>query len=593
MNSIASRRPGRSRRLIAASCVGVLCILFIGMVLHAAISHDRTEAAMYRLLVEKGGVMLSSLEGGLRSSRGGGIMPRQDFLLEELAARPDVRFIAIVAPDGFILAHNNSARLGEPLNYKQHDLGVDELEDLQAGEKARWILADMEGASTFAVYKEVGRIRVPASRSIPGDEGRQQAYMHSIPLTLFVGLDPTPLFLAQEEDHQRIMLLAVGGAVCALLAFGALHWAVKARVSRQGQRAAEALTNRMVLSLPDGLILFDGQRLISHINDVACLWFRQDKPPLGKTAGEVLPPDLAALAERLFEEASLPDTELELPVNGSSIPLSVRGAPVEMPEEGRVGSIMMLRDLSERKALEAEIRRREKLAAVGNLAAGVAHEIRNPLSSIKGYATYFGARFPEGSDDREAARVMVGEVERLNRVITDLLEFSRPPTLMRTPTDLRLLAEDTLRLILKDATTANVRIRFEADGNMPLPLVSVDPDRMRQVLLNLCLNALDAMPDGGDLTLLLKTGDSHILLETHDTGTGIPPEVLPTIFDPYFTTKGHGTGLGLPTVLKIVEAHGGHILAESEPGHGATFKVFLPIRSPDGDLLTGNGSSPR
>ncbi len=587
-----------SHALIVASLIGGVCILLIGMSLHAVISHDRTELAMHRLLIEKGGVLLSSLESGLRSSRSGSIMPRQNFMLEEMAARPDVLFIAITGPDGYILAHNNPARLGEVFNFEDRNMDAQDMERLQPGNEPRWVITDMEGAPAFAVYKDVGTIRIPASREDPDRPGHPQAYMHNINLTLFVGLDPTPLFTAREEDSQRTVLIAFGGILCGLLGVFALHWAVRARISLQGQRTAEAMTERMLLSLPDGLILFDASGRISHINEVACQWLQLRDPPLGRTY-EILPDNLALLAGRLLEEPFLPDTELDLHVGDSTIPLSVRGGPVETPDEGRVGSIMILRDLSERKHLEDEIRRREKMAAVGTLAAGVAHEIRNPLSSIKGYATYFGARFPDGSEDREAARVMVGEVERLNRVITDLIELARPASIQRRPTDLRLLVEDIIRLLRPDAEARNVRIRLEVlhgDGrtgaDVP-PLVDVDPDRLRQALLNLCLNALDAMPEGGDLTLTLHAGDSHMILEAHDTGVGIAPDILATIFDPYFTTKGHGTGLGLATVHKIVEAHGGHIMAMSTPGAGTTFRLFLPLRTEQNALLACAGPASR
>lgn len=200
---------------------------------------------------------------------------------------------------------------------------------------------------------------------------------------------------------------------------------------------------------------------------------------------------------------------------------------------------MFLRDLTEVRRLEAEVRRREKLAAVGNLAAGVAHELRNPLSSIKGYATYFGGRFPEGSADREAAQVMVKEVERLNRAIGDLIGLSRPTDIRPRMTGMRRLIEDTLRLIGQDAANHKVAIRFDAPE--VLPDVAIDPDRMRQVILNLCLNGLEAMPDGGELFLSLHPEPDALRLEIRDTGMGIAPDALPHIFDPYFTTKGQGT----------------------------------------------------
>ncbi len=237
-------------------------------------------------------------------------------------------------------------------------------------------------------------------------------------------------------------------------------------------------------------------------------------------------------------------------------------------------------------ALEEEVRRKEKLAAVGNLAAGVAHEIRNPLSSIKGYATYFQQRFPEGSEDREAAAVMVREADRLNRVITELIGLSRP-----TDVKLQAVAPDEVmqhvaRLLAQNAASRGVQFILNL---RKCPRALADPDRLGQAVLNLCLNALDAMPKGGKLTLATNVSEGRICLQVLDNGTGIKPENLPHVFDPYFTTKTKGTGIGLATVHKIVEAMNGEISVTSreatERHTGETcFTIWLPVAD------TGKGS---
>lgn len=229
--------------------------------------------------------------------------------------------------------------------------------------------------------------------------------------------------------------------------------------------------------------------------------------------------------------------------------------------------------------LEEEVRRKEKLAAVGNLAAGVAHEIRNPLSSIKGYATYFGMRFPEGSDDRKAANVMVREVDRLNRVITELIGLSRPTDVHIRPTRMDAMLDHVTSLIARDAESRRVKILIRLPHRVPEALA--DPDRLGQALLNICLNALDAMPGGGLLTLAISSTPDRVCLLVKDNGTGISRENLAHIFDPYFTTKSKGTGIGLATVHKIVEALNGEISVDSRQasdGHpGETvFRIWLP-----------------
>lgn len=230
--------------------------------------------------------------------------------------------------------------------------------------------------------------------------------------------------------------------------------------------------------------------------------------------------------------------------------------------------------------LESEMRRQEKLAAIGTLAAGVAHEIRNPLSSIKGYATYFKQKFSENSEDREAADVMLNEANRLNRVISDLLSLSAQGSLKLKPIDLTLVATHVTRLLRQNAKSRKISVetRFAAR----IPLVMADMEKISQALLNICLNAFDAMGEGGSLLVAISGGKNRVCLLARDTGSGIPPEIMEKIFDPYFTTKGSGTGLGLPMAHKIVREHNGEIDATSRVKTAETdgetiFKIWLPV----------------
>lgn len=234
--------------------------------------------------------------------------------------------------------------------------------------------------------------------------------------------------------------------------------------------------------------------------------------------------------------------------------------------------------------LEQEVRRQEKLAAVGTLAAGVAHEIRNPLSSIKGYATYFRQKFPAGSEDREAASVMVNEVNRLNRVISDLLGLSRPGDANLRPVCLENVVAHVLRLLRQNMAEKNITITCRMARVVPDAMA--DMERMGQALLNLCLNGIEAMPEGGNLTIAVSGGKKKVCLLVRDNGCGIPRETLGKIFDPYFTTKGSGTGLGLPAVHKIVRAHHGaidvisHPAANGRAGGETVFRIWLNVAPP-------------
>jgi two-component system sensor histidine kinase HydH len=264
---------------------------------------------------------------------------------------------------------------------------------------------------------------------------------------------------------------------------------------------------------------------------------------------------------------------------GKEVPHEVIAATLH--EEGDIpqGSVILFRDLTELRQLKAEIARSQRLASIGSLAAGVAHEIRNPLSSIKGFATYFREKLRGSPEDTRTADIMIQEVERLNRVVRQLLDLSRPMEMKKVPTSVGSLIEHTLKLTELQARKKGVSIKTDiAPGTTD---AVVDPDRIKQALLNLCLNALEAMKAGGILTLTLRRQDERTLrIGISDTGPGISREEIDRIFDPFYTTKTSGTGLGLAIVHRIVEAHGGEIRVTSEPGGGTTFTILLPT----GDL---------
>lgn len=235
-----------------------------------------------------------------------------------------------------------------------------------------------------------------------------------------------------------------------------------------------------------------------------------------------------------------------------------------------------------RKQLQEATARKEKLVAIGHLAAGVAHEIRNPLSSIKGLAKYFAERTPPGGEAHQLAQVMAKEADRLNRVVSELLELVRPAHLKWQPVDLNEVIAHSLQLISQDAASRAIMLQFPAQP--ALCRIQADPDRLNQVLLNLYLNAVQAIGRDGVITVTAsECGDGRVKVSVADSGKGMTSAQLQTIFTPYFTTKADGTGLGLAVVQNIVEQHGGTINAESIPGKGAVFTLYLPVNGQQKD----------
>jgi two-component system sensor histidine kinase HydH len=295
---------------------------------------------------------------------------------------------------------------------------------------------------------------------------------------------------------------------------------------------------------------------------------------LGADARDVLPAEVVDLAVESAETGAPVTRELLIRTRNAESPVNVGVAPVTTEGAIHLGTIYILSDLTEIHRLQADVKQREKMAAIGNLAAGIAHEVRNPLSSIKGYATYFAGLFDEGSDNRKAATVMIAETERLNRVISELLDFSRPSDFKFRKADTALVLDTVSRLLQQDAADQGVEITVDVPPD--LPEAEMDPDRMVQAVLNIGINGIQAMESGGRLSLRARLSEDGLAVEIEDTGQGIPEADLETVFDPYFTTKSQGTGLGLAVVRKIVEGHGGTIHVASTTGKGTTFSITLP-----------------
>jgi two-component system, NtrC family, sensor histidine kinase HydH len=383
----------------------------------------------------------------------------------------------------------------------------------------------------------------------------------------------TPL---QRQLLQIIVLLVV----IALVGLGGALSVMTLRGLRGSQSRLvrmRAFTDLVVSSLPLGLIATDSHGEIQVCNGVAgALLALDERALLGRQAADSLEPELA----RMFRgDGSAAEAVHQAEVNLRAARGEVRTVQlislVVADSSGEYsGEILLIRDLTQVRHLERELQRSERMAALGKMAAGVAHELRNPLSSIKGLATLLQSHFTAESKEAETAEILIKEVERLNRSIGELLEYARPGELFRKRTPINGLLEKTVSLITVDAQSSGVSVILDTDTE--IPDVFIDPDRFKQVLLNLLLNAVQAMPGGGELRVSSAWVEGEVEITIRDSGVGIDPENLGRVFDPYYTTKNNGTGLGLALSLKIVEEHGGQLTIVSEPGEFTEVRLTLP-----------------
>jgi signal transduction histidine kinase len=261
--------------------------------------------------------------------------------------------------------------------------------------------------------------------------------------------------------------------------------------------------------------------------------------------------------------------DLEHPVHAA--------APGEIGDLARSFAAMTTRLRESRETLaraQAQLVESEKLASVGQMAAAVAHGLRNPLASLRASAQ-FALRHPDAPAARETLEAMVGEVDRLDHRITHLLTYSRPSPAHRLRERVAALVEAALRPLRP--LFAERRVALETDLPPQLPEVLVDPTKLEQALVEVVANALDAMPQGGTLRVAGAVEGDAVVIALADTGRGIAAEALPNVFEPFFTTRAEGTGLGLAIARRFVEQNGGRMELASEPGHGTTVRIVLPV----------------
>ena len=565
---------------IILGAVAVLVPIFVFWTLQN-ISKEREYVV--RLLTEKGSALIRSMEAGARTGmmgmRGGGF--RIQRLISETAQTPDIVYLMVTDASGNILAHSDEEEIG-----KTHGTELD-LQRISRSEKVQWRqITKQEGASTFEVFRRFSPTRGPF-RGLHGGrmqgpwpkEMRDEVSPPEQPEIIFVGLDMGPIEAVRKQDTTNTILLA---SILLLIGFAgvvSLFLAQAYRSTRTSLTRIKAFSDNVVERMPVGLVALDGNGRVISFNQAAEATLRLSSDQVtGRTASEVLPRQVLDLVAALKDSTRTAiGKEFDCSFrDGRIVPLDVTLSSLKGEDGTDWGTIILCRDLTEVQNLKREVETTRRLASLGRLAAGVAHEIRNPLSSIKGFATYFRDRYRDNPEDQKTSEVMIQEVDRLNRVISQLLEFARPPVIQKKRASLQSLIQRSLKMIERQTSAKGIQVLSELPSD--IQDVDLDPDGINQVLLNLYLNAIEAMEQGGTLTVSLSKKESSpwVKLTVTDTGAGISREDLEHVFDPYFTTKQTGTGLGLAIVHKIIEAHRGEVRAESEVGRGTTVSVLLP-----------------
>ena len=409
----------------------------------------------------------------------------------------------------------------------------------------------------------------------PGQPRQQQG-------VVVVGLDLKPFEAALAADLRYNVISALLVAALGLAGFVSLFWAHNYRRSRRMLRDSRAMASEVMANLPLGLLTSDPSGRVAMVNDTALGMFELDRATAVHAPLTGLPGlDWTALVAELAGGRKVLERECVLTTGRTGVVISLSAASISNQDGVFLGNVFILRDITEVKRLQADAQRNDRLSALGHLAAGVAHEVRNPLSTIKGVALYIAKRMMPGGREEEAAQRMIDEVDRLDRVVSELLEFARPGAINTADADLAEVIGRALRLAEADISARNIQVSLEVPSG--LPPVRVNTERLTQALLNLFLNAVQAMGEGGRLRVgaRLSPDGQTFSITVGDNGPGIPRDIQAAIFTPYFTTKPSGTGLGLAIVYQIVEGHGGSVSVNSSPGQGTEFILVFPVRGKD------------
>jgi two-component system, NtrC family, sensor histidine kinase HydH len=414
----------------------------------------------------------------------------------------------------------------------------------------------------------------------------------------------TSMTVLKNHEQSIVWRLGSTAAIAAIMLFAAFGYVLV--TSRRAAQLEERLRNadqlahlrekaeKILESIPTGIMTLSAAGTVTAMNRV--LRERLSGLPGHIPLGQAFPKTDTSVARRLGElTARANDTNTAQKMLGERLNLfgqegtySIYAIPLE-PREPDARSLLVIEDLTDVRKLESQLLRAEKLATVGTLAAGIAHEIGTPLGVVRGRAEYVLGKIPSDSPISASIRTIMEQIDRVTRTIRTLLDFSRERPAAITTVSLRQLVERVCELLLYEAKRRSIRIAVAVED--AIPNIAADPDQLEQVLVNVLMNALDASPAGSTVELLANPGDSEVgrrcvRIEVIDHGCGIADENLHRVFDPFFTTKkrGLGTGLGLTIVAQIVRSHGATIEFDTLVGKGTRVTMHWPAVNIQGEI---------
>ena len=395
---------------------------------------------------------------------------------------------------------------------------------------------------------------------------------------LRIGLKIDHFMEASEKIQTRLLLLLALACIGGLAVFNLIITRRNELMVKDAYLREKLFSSSILENMADAVIAVNTEGRITLVNSAAEeLFSLTGADVIDKPVREILP-ECGTLLMALIASPTISNTkEFECVTENRRIILSGHFSLITGTENFSDGAFVVLRDMTEQRSMQKVIERQEKLTAMGELASGVAHEIRNPLNAIGVLGQRLDMEFSPTEDEQEyhhLVRAIVSEVYRVNAIIQRFLKFARPPQLMLMPSDLDELIEQYRPVLEGEAKAKGLEFSVQACSESK---VSLDREQMQQVLLNLVQNAVEATQENGTVTVTAGKSTGNAFIEVADTGKGIPLEIQSQIFNLYFTSKDNGTGMGLSIANQIIQAHGGILEVESREGVGSVFRIVLPL----------------
>ncbi len=547
----------------------VFSVMLTGILAVATVRNiDRSQKLMELSFLRQGTTMIHAFEAGARTSmlfrKTAGHNPLVDLATEVLEDK-GIAYIRIIDENDTVIV--SQGNVSKAILKKHSDLK--EIGD-------RPVFSINWPDSIFEISKRFHPIERSPNGSMSMMEMRWEqwnlAFKPKGQMYISVGFYTNDYEKTRKQDMYHTIFMLV---MLLLLFFAGLYFLLlyqRLRVTHATLLNTRLYTNDVLESIPDSLItLNQEEQIVSCNRNAERILERRSTDIVGKKLLDIFPtcpPETLTSQKNIIEK----DAELQVP-SGKTVPVKMGSAQLLDHQGKKIGRVLVMRDIGEIRSMEQQLEQSRRLAALGSMATGIAHEVRNPLGTLRGLAHFFGSE--DGASDacRKYSKFMISEVDRLNQIVTELLQFGAPRDINFDRVDLETMMETIVTLLEKDFVEKN--ISFNHKFNKDTELYG-DGDLLLQILLNLLKNSLYATPEGGNISLTISCDGQACRLCVSDSGIGMSAETKNKLFDPFYTTKKNGTGLGLAISHRIVERHNGYFEINSVVNSGTTITIVLP-----------------